>query len=257
MSLWIDTHCHLNDPAFDRDREETIQRMLEAGVGRGIVVGYDRESSVAAVELAQRYPMLYAVVGMHPHDSKDYSDAFEAEMISWLREERVVAVGEIGLDYHYDHSPRPVQAEVFRRQLRLAKALQKPVVIHMREATEDTMRILEEEGVETIGGVMHCFSGSPETAQEALGFNLMISIAGPITFPNARRLPEVVQTTPLDRLLVETDCPYLSPRPLRGKRNEPANLPLVGREIARLLEIGEEDLAKRTWENAQRLFRLP
>lgn len=256
MSPWIDTHSHLNDPDFDRDRNETIQRMLEAGVHRAIVVGYDLASSKAAVKMAQEFEALYAVVGVHPHDSKDYNDKTEAEIEQLLQQEKVVAVGEIGLDFHYDHSPRSVQQVVFRKQIQLAKKVGKPVVIHTREATEETMRILSEESIEAIGGVMHCFSGSPETAREALRLNLMISIAGPITFSNARRLPEVVRETPLDRLLVETDCPYLSPHPLRGKRNEPANLPLIGREVARLLEMGEEELARRTWDNAERLFRF-
>lgn len=257
MSFWIDTHSHLNDPAFETDREETIRRMLEAGVRRALVVGYDLPSSVAAVEMAKSHEELFAVVGVHPHDSKDYCDEVEVLLKQLLQHSKVVAVGEIGLDYHYDHSPRSTQEEVFRRQLCLARNVNRPVVIHTREATEDTMKILAEEGVETVGGVMHCFSGSPETAREALQLNLMISIAGPVTFSNARRLPEVVRETPLDKLLVETDCPYLSPHPLRGKRNEPANIPLIGREVARLLEISEDELAKQTWENAVRLFGLP
>ena len=253
---WFDTHTHLNDLAFDLDRSDVLLRMESAGVQRAIVVGYDLDSSFRAVELARQYAPIYAAVGVHPHDAKDYSEAVEGKLRQLLADPKAVAVGEIGLDYHYDHSPRQVQQDVFRSQIRVAKELGYPVIIHSREATSETMLILTEEQVETVGGIMHCFSGSPETAEEVIDLGLYISIAGPITFNNARRLPEVVSAIGAGRLLVETDCPYLTPRPHRGKRNEPSYVPLVGREVARILQLPEEELARITTENANKLFGL-
>jgi TatD DNase family protein len=254
--IWFDTHTHLNDSAFDPDLTEVLLRMDLAGVKRAIVVGYDLDSSVKAVELARQHAAIYAAVGIHPHDARDYSDTVEDKLRQLLADDKTVAVGEIGLDYHYDYSPRPVQQETFRRQLRLAKELGYPVTIHSREATSETMLILQEEQVETVGGVMHCFSGSPETAEEVMDLGLYISIAGPITFANARRLPEVITTVGTERLLIETDCPYLTPRPHRGERNEPSYVPLVGREVAQILQLSAEKLADVTTRNASRLFGL-
>lgn len=254
MTGWIDTHTHLNDQAYQGELEKILERMAQAGVDRAVVVGFDLPSSQKAVELAHLYPQLYAAVGVHPHDAKDYTDETGAELRRLLRESKVVALGEVGLDYHYDHSPRGIQQEVFRRQIRLAREQNMPLIIHDRESTGDLMAILREEQANEVGGVFHCFSGSVETAREALAMKFYISIAGPVTFANARRLPEVILEIPADRLLVETDCPYLTPHPYRGKRNEPAYVAFVGREVARILGVSPEELAHQTAENAGRCF---
>lgn len=256
MSLWFDTHCHLNDPEFEKDRDEVIRRMMEARVGRAAVVGYDAQSSALAVELADAYPGLYAAVGVHPHDAKTYDQAVEDGLRSLLSHPKVVAFGEIGLDYHYDHSPRPVQQDKFRLQIRLGKAAGLPLIIHEREATADLLKILEEEAAGEHGGVMHCFSGSPETAKIVVEMGFHIGIDGPVTFANARKIPEVLQAVPINRLLLETDCPYLTPVPYRGRRNEPAYLPLVGEAVAKILGMTTEAVARQTTENAEKLFLL-
>lgn len=255
MIRWTDTHTHLNDEVYEGELEQILARMEQAGVGRAIVVGYDLASAQKAVELARLHAPLYAAVGVHPHEAKDYTEETEAELGKLLQEPKVVALGEVGLDYHYDHSPRGVQQEVFRRQIRLARVHKMPLIIHEREATKDALDILREEHAEEVGGVFHCFSGSVETAKEALALNFYISIAGPVTFANARRLPQVILEIPADRLMVETDCPYLTPHPYRGKRNEPAFVTYVGAEVARILGIAPEELACLTWENADRCFR--
>lgn len=256
MNRWFDTHCHLNDSAFETDCAEVIRRMTVGGVDRAVVVGCDAESSAQAVVLAEEYGGLFATVGIHPHDAKTYDRYVEDGLISFLHHPKVVAFGEIGLDYHYDHSPRPVQQEVFRTQIRLAKTVRLPLVIHEREATADLLRILEEEKAGENGGVMHCFSGSAETARIVVEMGFHIGVDGPVTFANARKIPEVLQAIPLERLLLETDCPYLTPHPHRGKRNDPTYLPLIGEAVARILEMRPEEIARQTTANAEKLFRL-
>ncbi|GAB7387230.1 TatD family hydrolase [Bacillaceae bacterium] len=254
--MLIDTHAHLNDPRFDADREAVIARARENGVVRIVNIGYNRETIPTCLELAERYDFIYAVVGWHPHDAKDMTE----EDLAWLEElsrhEKVVALGEMGLDYHWDHSPRDVQQEVFRRQIRLARKAGLPIVIHGREAHEDIVKILREEKAEEVGGVMHCFSGSWEMAQQCLQMNFYLSLGGPVTFKNAKRPQEIAAKVPLDRLLIETDCPYLAPEPYRGKRNEPGYVRYVAEKIAELRGITVEELGKVSSENACRLFRF-
>jgi len=249
----FDTHCHLNDDAYRDDLEEVIGRAREEGIAFILVPGYDLPSSVRAVELARRYPGVYAAVGVHPHDAVTYDAAVEKELQRLLAEEKVVAVGEIGLDYHYNHSPRERQQEVFQRQLALAKAADLPVIIHNREAHNDLLDLLQAAG-KNHRGVLHAYSGSKEMLPNFLALGFYISAGGPVTFKNARKLPEVVTAVPADRLVLETDAPYLTPHPYQGRRNEPAYLVHTAGRVAELRGISREELAVSTTENAFRLF---
>ncbi len=254
--MLFDTHTHLNAYQFADDLPEVIDRALKEGVSRMVVVGFDRPTIEIAMDLIEKYDFLYASIGWHPVDAIDMKD----EDLDWIEElakhPKVVAIGETGLDYHWDKSPKDIQKEVFRKQIRLAKKLQLPLVIHNREATADVVEILKEENAAEVGGIMHCFSGSPETALECVKMNFYISLGGPVTFKNAKKPKEVANAVPLDRLLIETDCPYLAPHPYRGKRNEPAYVKLVAEEIAALKGLSFEEVAKATTENAERLFGL-
>ncbi|MGD8192552.1 TatD family hydrolase [Brevibacillus ginsengisoli] len=253
----IDTHAHLNAPEFDEDRDAVIARARENGISTIINIGFNRETIPTCLELAEKYEFIYAVVGWHPQDAKDMTDA-DLEWIEELtKHPKVVGIGEMGLDYYWDTSPRDVQAEVFRKQIRLARKLKLPIVIHNRDAHQDVIRILREEKAEEVGGIMHCFSGSWETAQMALDLNFYISFGGPVTFKNAKQPKEVASKVPLDRLLVETDCPYLTPHPFRGKRNETGYVRYVAEELANLRGVTLEEMAAITSENAKRLFKLP
>ncbi|GAB4390351.1 MAG: TatD family nuclease-associated radical SAM protein [Thermodesulfovibrionales bacterium] len=248
----IDTHCHLEMSAFDPDRDEVVRRALEAGVEAMITIGSDARSNALALELCRRHEAVYCAVGVHPHDAKDFTEETYLALRKWASAEKAVAIGETGLDYHYDHSPREVQREVFARHLALAAETGLPAVIHSREARADTLDILRDSGITK--GVMHCFSGDMEMAERAMSMGLYISFAGPLTFKNARRLREVAAAVPDDYLLVETDAPYLAPEPLRGKRNEPANIVHTARELASARGVSPEDIARITTLNARRLF---
>ncbi|NLY89048.1 MAG: TatD family hydrolase [Firmicutes bacterium] len=250
---FFDTHCHLNDDAYHDDLEEVIGRARQQGVGYILVPGYDLPSSVRAVELARQYEGVFAAVGVHPHDAVTYNPEVEKELRRLLAEEKVVAVGEIGLDYHYNHSPRERQQEIFRRQLALAEAADLPVIIHNRESHNDLFRLLQAAG-ENHRGVLHAYSGSKEMLRDFLALGLYISVGGPVTFKNARKLPEVVKAIPTCRLVLETDAPYLTPHPYRGRRNEPAYLVHTAGRVAEITGVSWEELAVSTTENAFRLF---
>ena len=254
--MFVDTHVHLNADQYDEDLQEVIDRALENNVTKMIVIGFDRKTIERAITLAEQYDFIYAVVGWHPVDAIDCTE----EDLRWIEElaahGKVVGIGETGLDYHWDKSPRDIQQEVFRKQIRLAKKVKLPIIIHNREATEDVLRILKEEGAEEVGGVMHCFGGSVETARESIAMNFMISLGGPVTFKNAKKPKEVAEAISLDHLLIETDAPYLAPHPYRGKRNEPSYVPLVAEEIARLKGISIEEVAAATTKNAEQFFKL-
>lgn len=254
--MFIDTHVHLNADQFNEDIEETIARAREQRVEKMVVIGFDRPTIERALELAEAYPFIYAVVGWHPVDAIDCTDADLAWIEELAAHPKVVGIGETGLDYHWDKSPKEVQQEVFRKQIRLAKRVGLPLVIHNREATEDVLEILREEHAEETGGVMHCFSGSVETAKESVALNFMISLGGPVTFKNAKKPKQVATEIPLEYLMIETDAPYLAPHPYRGKRNEPSYVPLVAEEIARLKELPLEEVAEATTQNAIRFFKL-
>jgi TatD DNase family protein len=254
--MLFDTHVHLNAEQFEEDLEEVIGRAQSEGVSHMVVVGFDRPTITRAMELAEAYEFIYACVGWHPVDAIDMTD----EDLAWIEElaahPKVVAIGEMGLDYHWDKSPKDVQKDVFRRQIRLAKKVKLPIVIHNRDATADVVEILREEGAGEVGGIMHCYSGSVEVAKECLDMNFYISLGGPVTFKNAKKPKEVAEAVPLEKLLIETDCPYLAPHPYRGKRNEPAYVKLVAEQIAELKGLAFEEVAEATMENAKRLFGI-
>ena len=254
--MLFDTHVHLNIEQFDEDREEVIQRAKEAGVEKMVVVGFDHETIPKAIALAEAYDFIYAAVGWHPVDAIDFTD----DDLLWLEEltrhEKVVALGEMGLDYHWDKSPKDVQKDVFRKQIALAKKVNLPIIIHNREATEDVIALLQEEHAEEVGGIMHCFAGDVEHVKPCLDMNFYISLGGPVTFKNAKAPKEVAKIVPADRLLVETDCPFLAPHPNRGKRNEPAYVRLVAEQIAELRETSIETVEQQTTANALRLFGI-
>lgn len=254
--MLIDTHAHLNAEQFEEDLEIVIERALQSGVEKMIVVGFDRKTIQRAIELSEKFSFIFAVVGWHPVDAIDCTE----EDLEWIEslatQPKVVGIGEIGLDYYWDKSPKEIQQKLLRRQIQLAKKVNLPIVIHNRDATQDLIQILKEEKASEVGGIMHCFSGSAETAIECVKMNFYISLAGPLTFKNARQPKEVVERIPLENLLIETDCPYLAPHPHRGKRNEPAFVKLVAEEIALIKNQTFDTVAKVTTENAKRVFRL-
>ncbi|MEK5040577.1 TatD family hydrolase [Sporosarcina sp. FSL K6-3457] len=254
--MFIDTHVHLNADQYEEDIDEVIGRALEAGVEKMVVVGFDRKTIIRAMELAEQHAFIYAVVGWHPVDAVDCAEEDLAWIESLAAHPKVVGIGETGLDYYWDKSPKDVQQELFRKQIRLAQKVNLPIIIHNRDATADVVRILREEAAEKTGGIMHCFGGSVETAKECIAMNFMISLGGPVTFKNARMPKEVATDISLDHLLIETDAPYLAPHPYRGKRNEPAWVTLVAEEIARLKGLPVEEVAQRTTENAVKLFNM-
>ena len=252
--MFIDSHAHIDGSEFDADREAVIKRARDAGVSTILNVGTGDPHSGAlerAVELAEHHDGIYTAVGTHPHDAKLYDDKAEEKIKALIKQSsRVVAWGEIGLDFHYDHSPRDVQREVFRRQLRAARELSLPVIVHTREAEEDTVEILRSEwaGWE-LPGVMHCFSGSARLAEQCVELGFMISFSGIVTFKKAAELRAVARDLPIERLLIETDCPYLAPVPYRGKRNEPAYVVEVARCLAELRGMSLEEMARATTAN--------
>ncbi|MED4464730.1 TatD family hydrolase [Metabacillus fastidiosus] len=254
--MLFDTHAHLNALQYENDVEEVVQRALDEGVSEIVVVGFDRETIERAMELIEEYDFIYAAIGWHPVDAIDMTD----KDLQWIRElsehPKVVAIGEMGLDYYWNKSPKDIQKEVFRKQIALAKEVKLPIIIHNRDATADVVAILEEEGASEVGGIMHCFTGSLEVAKQCMDMNFYISFGGPVTFKNAKKPKEVVQEIPLDRLLIETDCPYLTPHPFRGKRNEPGYVKYVAEEIAKLRNLSYEEIAKKTSDNGKKIFGI-
>ena len=253
----FDSHCHLEDERFGEDRDATYGRMVEAGVSRCICAGSDLDSSERIVALTHRLPGVYGMVGIHPHEASHWTEDTPDRLRAWLEEEKIVGIGEIGLDYYYDLSPREKQQEVFRLQLRLAYQLSVPVAFHIRDAHGDVLDILRSEKGHLPRGVVHCFSGSPEVMREYLRMGYYISFAGPVTFKNANRLLEAAKEVPLNRLLVETDSPYLAPVPMRGKRNEPAFVAHTAAKIAELRGMAPEELARAAFENTCLLYGIP
>jgi len=258
----IDTHCHLEMDAFDPDREEVIKRAKDAGIEAIITIGSDFKGNIGGLKLSQKYDFIYSSVGFHPHDAKDFTEEIFEQIKTWATNNgkgqgvrgKVVAIGEIGLDYHYDNSPREIQREVFLKQLQFAKEIKLPVIIHSREAKKDTIKIIRHSGVSN--GVFHCFSGDMEMAEMVIGMGFYISIAGPVTFKNVKRLQEIAKAIPDDYLLIETDAPYLTPEPFRGRRNEPSYLVQTAKAIAELRGVTFADVARITTLNAIRLFRI-
>ena len=258
--MFIDSHAHIDGHEFDTDRKEVIERAHEAGVSLILNVGTGdphSDSFERAVELGKTHESIYTAIGTHPHDARLYDDAAEDKIKNLINNEHVIAWGEIGLDFHYDNSPRDVQVEVFKRQLRAARECDLPVVIHTREAESETIEILqsEYEGAHR-RGVFHCFSGSMDLAQRAIDIGFMISFSGIVTFKKADELRAIAKQVPLDRLLIETDCPYLTPIPYRGKRNEPAYVVEVARCLAGIHGLELEEIGRITSENFKRFFGL-
>jgi TatD DNase family protein len=259
--MYVDSHAHIDGPEFDQDRDEVIRRACDAGLSAILNVGTGDPHSGAlerALELSEKYKDIYTAVGTHPHDARLFDDKAEQRINGLIKgSSRVIAWGEIGLDFHYDNSPRAVQMEVFRRQLMLARNAGLPVIVHTRDAEDETGEILESTWAGSrLPGIMHCFSGSFTLAQKAIKLGLSISFSGIVTFKKADELRAVAKQVPLDRLLIETDCPYLAPVPFRGKRNEPAYVVEVARCLAGLHEVSTEKMGEITSRNFERLFQL-
>ena len=254
--MLVDTHAHLQWASFDKDREKVISRARKTGVKYIVNIGFDADGSRRAIELAERNKGLYATVGIHPHNASQLNESVLQQIERLSKNPKVVAIGEIGLDYYRNLSPRGAQKEAFKAQLFLAKELRLPVVIHDREAHADTLEILSKFKGE-IDAIMHCFSGSKEMVKQCVNSNFLISFAGPVTFPNSRTLQEIAKWIDLSNILIETDSPWLAPQDMRGKRNEPAFLPVIARKIAGLKGISLDELSEATTKNAKEIFQLP
>lgn len=256
MTPIFDTHAHYDDEAFDEDRDALLTELPENGIARVVNVGASLASCKRTIELMNRYDYIYGAIGVHPSETAELNDrAFD-----WLRQQcqlgKCVAVGEIGLDYYWDEPDRELQKEWFRRQLNMARELDKPVIIHSRDAAKDTVELMTEEHAEEIGGVIHCYSYTKETAEVFLKMGFYFGIGGVLTFKNAKKLKEAVAYIPLERIVLETDCPYLAPEPNRGKRNSSLNIPYVIKALAEIKGVEEETVRQAAWENAHKLYRL-
>jgi TatD DNase family protein len=257
---FIDSHCHIDGEAFDDDRDEVVQRARDAGVKAMLVVGtgnpHDGEIA-KAVQTAESYENVFASVGVHPHDAKLYDDKAEENLINLTQSEKVIAWGEVGLDFYYDHSPRDVQREVFIRQIRTAKSLNLPIIIHSRDADDETVEILTQEcSYEGFRGIMHCFGGTAEMAESLMRLGFLISFAGNVTFKKAENLRNAARVVPLEKLLIETDCPFLTPIPFRGKRNEPMYVAETAKFLADFYGVEVESLANQTTQNFIDFFEI-
>ncbi|MBA2737411.1 MAG: TatD family hydrolase [Pyrinomonadaceae bacterium] len=260
--IFVDSHCHIDGEAFDADRDAVVQRAKDAGVTAMLTVGtgnpHDGEIA-RAVETAEKYENVFASVGVHPHDAKLYDDTAENHLIDLVKSNaKVIAWGEIGLDFYYDHSPRDVQIEVFRRQIRIAKELNLPIIIHSRDSDDETVEALRAECSysEFRGGIMHCFGGTAAMAKNLMEIGFLISFAGNVTFKKAENLRDAARVVPLEKLLIETDCPFLAPVPNRGKRNEPAFVVHTAQFLADLYDMEVEKIARQTTENFIRFFNV-
>lgn len=252
--MFFDSHAHLDDDRFSPDRKKVINSLKKNGVDFYINVGADMLSSEKSIKLAEEYDFIYASVGVHPHDAASLAEEDMARLKKMLAHKKVVALGEIGLDYFYDNSPRDIQKKWFIRQLQIAKETDMPVIIHCRDAVGECMDIIRKS--EHKKGVMHCFSGSAETAEELADMGWYVSFSGSVTFKNAEKLRRAASAVPLDRLMIETDSPYLSPEPVRGTRNTPQNVRYVAEKIAEIKQISVEEVAKITFENAKKFFNI-
>lgn len=245
----FDTHAHYDDEQFDEDRDQLLSSMAEAGVSTIVEIGASMESSRNAIRLAEQYPFVYAAVGVHPDNVGELDEETFEELEAMCQHNKVVAVGEIGLDYHWDTEPREVQKKWFVRQLELARKMKLPVNIHSRDAAEDTLEIMKEYG-EGLGGIIHCFSYPKEMAKEYVKMGFFIGVGGVVTFKNGRKLKEIVTELPLEKIVLETDCPYLAPEPNRGKRNDSRNIHYVAEQVAELKNLDKETVVKQTENNA-------
>lgn len=254
--MLFDSHAHLDDERFEEDRIDVIEAMPKAGVGLIMNVGADMPSSRRSVVLAKKYPFIYAAVGVHPHEVEEMTDADLQDLKELAREEKVRAIGEIGLDYYYDNSPRDKQKNWFEKQIELAQELNMPIIIHCRDAMQDCLDILKKYDFSSTSGVMHCFSGSAETAAEIVKMGFYVAFGGAITFKNNKKACGAVQAVPMERLLIETDCPYLTPEPHRGKRNDSRYVKYVAEKVAEFRGITVEEVEQATMFNAKCLFQI-
>ena len=254
--MFFDSHAHYDDERFNEDRDKLLQNLKNEGVSYVINIGSCVETSLKSIELAQRYDFIYASLGIHPHYVEGIKDNDITIIEKEIKNNKVVAIGEIGLDYYYDNSPRDLQKHWFLQQLKLAKRAKLPVIIHDRDAHEDTMEIIKKEDISSIGGVLHCYSGSTEMANELVGMGFYISIPGTVTFKNSKKIKDVVKNIPIEKMLIETDCPYLAPEPHRGKRNYSAYLKYIAEAIAQIKEIPVEEVAQITSDNTKKLFGI-
>lgn len=252
----FDSHAHYDDKAFNQDRDEVLNLVYQDGVKYIVNAGSSVKSSKTCVELSKKFDFVFAAIGVHPHDASRVSENYLSSIEDLSKYEKVVAIGEIGLDYHYDFSPRDVQKKCFIEQINLAKHLNLPIIVHDREAHEDVIKILRQEKAETAGGVMHCFSGSLELARETVKMGMYLGIGGSVTFSNAKKTLEVVKNIPLEYLVSETDCPYLTPVPHRGKRNDSRYMKHVIEKIAEIKGLTFEETSGKLTENAKRLFKI-
>lgn len=256
MTDIFDTHAHYDDEAFDEDREELLRTLPEQGIGKVVNIGASLESCRKTIALMERYDYIYGAIGVHPSEAAELNE----ENFEWLREQcklkKCVAVGEIGLDYYWEEPEHEVQKKWFVRQLNLAREVSLPVIIHSRDAAKDTIDIMSAEKAGEIGGVVHCFSYTKETARTFLDMGFYIGIGGVLTFKNAKKLKEAAEYIPMDRIVLETDCPYLAPEPNRGKRNSSLNIPYVATVLSDIKGITEEEVRRAAWENAHALYRI-
>jgi len=252
--MLIDTHVHLNADQFKDNVEEVIQRALENDVKKMIVIGFDTKTNLKAISLAEQYSFIYATVGFHPTDATKVTDKDKELLLEQLQNNKVVGIGECGLDFYWDKDHKETQIELFKWHIEISKKMDLPLIIHMRDATEVTYKVLSE--YKDIKGIMHCYSGSAEMAPLFIDLGLHISLGGPVTFKNGIKPKEVAKVVPIDKLLIETDSPYLSPHPFRGKTNEPFRVKLVAEEISRIREVSYQEIAKHTTNNAIKLFNL-
>lgn len=255
--MFIDTHAHLTFPEYKIDLPEVIQRAKEANLEAIINIALDEEAIKQSLRIIEEYPgFIFNAAGLHPHDASDWNDAYAQKLRALAREKKIIAIGEMGLDYHYKLSPLDKQKEVFRTSLRLAQELNLPAVIHSREASKDTLLIIHEENQGNLKGVLHCFGGDMDLAKEALELGLLISFTANITFPKADKVRNAAKEIPLDRIMIETDCPFLAPQTYRGKRNEPAYVIKVAEKMAEVKGISVEEIAEQTTRNARAFFQL-
>jgi len=254
--LIFDTHAHYDDEKFDEDRDSLLEEVHQNGISYIVNASASLESLDASIELSEKYDFIYAALGIHPQDVDKMDEGVLDKIRVLSKNKKVVAIGEIGLDYYYDNSPRDIQRYWFERQIELAKELSLPIIIHDRDAHEDTIDIIKKTNAKQVGGIFHCFSGSAQMAMDMLKHNLYIAIGGPVTFKNARKTIEVVNAIPLDKLVVETDCPYLAPEPYRGKRNNSSYLVHTIKKISEIKGISEAEVAETTLANAKKVFKL-
>ncbi len=252
----FETHAHYDDEAFDPDREELLSVMSESGIGTIVNVGASLKSTESSIKLADKHTFLYAAAGVHPSETAELNEENFKWLEAWCQNKKVVAVGEIGLDYYWDTPEHEIQKFWFRRQLELARKIDKPVIIHSRDAAKDTFDILAANNADEIGGVIHCFSYGADLAMRYVDMGLYIGVGGVVTFKNGRKMKEVVEAVPIEKILLETDSPYLAPEPNRGKRNSSLNIPFIAQKIAEIKGLTYDEVVRITEENAKRMYKI-